>query len=387
MIRLPIKRLKQGMVVAQSIFNKRGASYLVKGQPMTKEYIARLNKIGIPSVAVTSTDPRFNVPPPEDVVQEKTRIEAIDTVYHSFKSIEETGRLDALALQKISDNLIMDIIERRENLVQLTDIRMHDTYTFAHSVNVSILSALLGVMSGFSQQDLQMLTLGAMLHDLGKIDVPANLLNKAGRLSDEEFAIIKQHPANGALRLMEMKDDLPWPSILASICAEHHEHIDGNGYPRGLGEKEIHRFAKIVAIADVYDALTSERPYKRAYTPNVAYNIMVNVTHGQFDPTLLQRFFNNVALYPEGTVLKTTMGYAIVSHCEFGKTQTPTVIVFADLEGHALKKAYKVDLSATPGGNKVIQLVIADNELRHFIHELDVDPAMYLAQDKAQQIQ
>ena len=382
MIRLPIKKLKQGMIVAQSIYNRKGASYLVKGQPISKDYIDRLNTIGIPTVAVTSSNPDFKLLPPEDMVQEKTRIHAIETVYTTYKNIQETGRLDAEALQSVSDNLILDIIERRSNLVQLTDIRMHDTYTFAHSVNVAILSAMLGVLSNYPQKDLQLLTLGAMLHDLGKIDVPYDLLNKASRLSDAEFATIKQHPGNGALRIMEMKDQLPWPSVIASIAAEHHEHIDGNGYPRGLKEKEIHRFAKIVAIADVYDALTSERPYKRAYTPNVAYNIMVNVTRGQFDPTLLQRFFNNVALYPVGTVLKTTYGYAIVSHCEFGKTQTPTIIVFADLEGHSLKDTQKIDLSAVPEGNKAIQIVISDNELMHFIHELHLDPSMYLAEEQ-----
>ena len=383
MIRLPIKKLKSGMIIAQSIYNRRGASYLVKGQPITKEYIDRLAKIGIPQVAVTSTNPNFKLQPPEDVVQEKTRIRAIETVYTAYKSVTESGRLDAAALQSVSDGLILDLIARRENLVQLTDIRMHDTYTFAHSVNVAILSAMIGLHSNFSQQDLQLLTLGAMLHDIGKIDTPTDLLNKASRLNDAEYATIKQHPGNGALRIMEMKDQIPKASVLASVAAEHHEHIDGKGYPRGLKEKEIHRFAKIVAIADVYDALTSERPYKRAYTPNVAYNIMVNVTQGQFDPVLLQRFFNNVALYPVGTVLKTIYGYAIVSHCEFGQTQTPTIIAFADLEGHRLKEPRKIDLASTAEGSRAIEIVISDSELRHFIHELDLDPSMYLLEDNA----
>ena len=234
MIRLPVKKLKPGMIIAQSIYNRRGASYLVKGRPLTAEYIARLDKLQMPAVTVTSSDPNFSLPPPEDIVQEKTRISAIETVFNAFQSIEKEGTLDVGAMQSITDNLVLDIIERKQNLVQLTDIRLHDTYTFAHSVNVAILSAMLGVLQGYSQKDLQLLTMGAMLHDVGKIDTPLELLNKPGRLTDVEFDTIKQHPGNGALRIMEMQDRLPWASTLASVAAEHHEHINGNGYPRGL---------------------------------------------------------------------------------------------------------------------------------------------------------
>jgi len=378
MIRLPIKKLKPGMIVAQSIYNRRGASYLVKGRPLTAEYIARLEKMKMPAVTVTSSDPNFQMPPPEDIVQENTRVHAIETVYNAFQTIEKDGSLDVAAIQSVTDNLVLDIIERRHNLVQLTDIRLHDTYTFAHSVNVAILSAMLGVLKGYNQKDLQLLTMGAMLHDVGKIDTPHELLNKPGRLTDAEFDTIKQHPANGALRIMEMQNRLPDASTLASIAAEHHEHIDGKGYPRGLRGGQIHRYAKLVAIADVYDALTSVRPYKKAYPPNVAHNIMVRLNRGQFDPETLDLFFNNVALYPVGTILKTIYGYAIVSKIEFGHTSAPTVVVFANLEGKRIARPLTINLSNTEEKNEAIQLVILDNELRHFIHELNIDPTYYL---------
>ena len=147
MIRLPIKKLKPGMIIAQSIYNRRGASYLVKGQPLTAEYIARLEKMQMPAVTVTSSNPKFQLPPPEDVVQEHTRVHAIETVYNAFQAIEKDGHIDVSAMQSVTNDLLLDIIERRNNLIQLTDIRLHDTYTFAHSVNVAILSSLLGVSS------------------------------------------------------------------------------------------------------------------------------------------------------------------------------------------------------------------------------------------------
>lgn len=377
MVRLPVKRLKEGMIVAQSVYNNHGGSYLVKGNPLSTSYIEKLSKIGIPTVNVTSPDPNFKILPPDDIVQEHTRINAIQKVYDTFTAVEASGRLDTRSLQNISEQIIFDVIDRRENLVQLTDIRLHDTYTFAHSVNVAILSAMLGLLCHYSKKDLIVLTLGALLHDLGKIDVAADILTKTTRLRPDEFEIIKQHPLAGAKRIQLMSARLPSPDILATIAAQHHEHIDGSGYPHGLKGSKIHKFSKLVAIADVYDALTSERPYKKAYMPHIAYNIMVNLDRGQFDPHLLSLFFNNVAIYPVGTILKTIYGYGIVKETVFGRSETPTIVVFADLNGK-LKEPRLIDLATAYSEQKKILQVLVDNELRHFIQLIKIDPSIYL---------
>ena len=378
-LRIPIKKLKPGMIVSQSIYNKNGGSYLIKGQPLNDQYIKQLGRIGIPTVTVTSSDPNLKLPPPEDVVQEKTRVTAIKKVFDAFKSVEETGRLDAAAMQDVSDQIIMDLFKRKENLVQLTDIRLHDTYTFAHSVNVAILSAMLGMLCHYTKEDLSILTLGALLHDLGKIKVPEEILTKTTRLDNEEFDIIRHHPQEGANRIREMGSTLPSSSILIAIASQHHEHMDGKGYPNQLEGNQIHRFARIVAIADVYDALTSERPYKKAYTPSIAYNIMVNVNKGQFDRDLIGLFFNNVAIYPVGTVLKTTKGFGVVTHCEFGHTEKPRVCIFANHEGKMLPEPIRLNLAEVEG--RPVEMVVTGIELLHFIHELSVDPSIYLVED------
>lgn len=377
MVRLPVKRLKEGMIIAQSVYNNHGGSYLVKGNPLSTSYIDKLNKIGIPTVNVTSPDPNFKILPPDDIVQEHTRINAIQKVYDTFTAVEASGRLDARSLQNVSEQIIFDVIDRKENLVQLTDIRLHDTYTFAHSVNVAILSAMLGLLCHYSKNDLLILTLGALLHDLGKIDVDADILNKSTRLRHDEFEIIKKHPLAGAKRIHAMAARLPSPDILADIAAQHHEHIDGSGYPHGLSSNKIHPFSKLVAIADVYDALTSERPYKKAYMPHIAYNIMVNLDRGQFDPHLLSLFFNNVAIYPVGTIMKTIYGYGIVKEIVFGRSETPTIVIFADLNGK-LTKPRLIDLATTYSEQKKILQVLVDNELRHFLQLIKIDPSIYL---------
>ena len=381
MLRLPVSKLKDGMVLGQSLFNTAGGSYLVKGQPVTIDYIRKLRQIGIQSVTVTSMDPAHKLPPPPDVIEEKTRINAISTVYNTFQSIEENGTLDTTALQRVTDSIVFDLFENRNNLVQLTDIRAHDAYTFAHSVNVAVLSAMMGMLCHMPRDEISLITLGGLLHDLGKVDVSSAILTKNRGLSDREFKIIKKHPLDGSRRILNVSD-LPKKSILAAIAAQHHEHIDGSGYPNGITGNEMHHYAKITAIADVYDALTSERPYKKAYMPNIAYNIMHNINKGQFDQDLLDTFFNNVALYPEGAVLKTTFGFAVVKESRFGRTTTPIIILFADTNGKLLNERSVIDLYETPNGAKSIQVVPTGNELYHFIHELGVDPSYYLEEER-----
>lgn len=364
------------MITAQSIYNPLGASYLTKGMELSPTYIERLEKAGFDGVTVTSLDPKLKLAPPDDIVQEKTRISAIQNVATAFHSVEENGTFDPAPLQGISENILQDIIAQQKNLVQLTDIRLHDTYTFAHSVNVAILSSLLGVLLKLSREEQIKLTLGGLLHDIGKITVPYEILTKAGHLTDDEWSVMQGHPEAGRQRLKKM---FPNDTLLSTIALQHHEHIDGSGYPNHLKGEQIHRYGRIVAIADVYDALTSVRPYKRAYTPSVAHRLMATCSPGHFDLDLLKLFFDNVAIYPVGTILKTQDGYAIVKKVEFGYTLTPVVCVFANREGKLLNTPSDLDLKEAPKG--MLDGVISDSELYHFIHNINVDPAIFLQEN------
>ena len=364
------------MITAQSIYNPLGASYLTKGMELSPTYIERLEKAGFDGVTVTSLDPKLKLAPPDDIVQEKTRISAIQNVATAFHSVEENGTFDPAPLQGISENILQDIIAQQKNLVQLTDIRLHDTYTFAHSVNVAILSSLLGVLLKLSREEQIKLTLGGLLHDIGKVTVPYEILTKAGHLTDDEWSVMQGHPEAGRQRLKKM---FPNDTLLSTIALQHHEHIDGSGYPNHLKGEQIHRYGRIVAIADVYDALTSVRPYKRAYTPSVAHRLMATCSPGHFDLDLLKLFFDNVAIYPVGTILKTQDGYAIVKKVEFGYTLTPVVCVFANREGKLLDTPSDLDLKEAPKG--MLDGVISDSELYHFIHNINVDPAIFLQEN------
>ena len=374
MINLPIKKLRPGMVTAQSIYNSKGASYLTRGTPISKQYIARLKKIGILEMNVTSLNPSFSLQPPDDIVQERTRVTAIHKVFDAFQQVKENASMDLNSLEDISETILMDLFSKRNNLVQLTDIRMHDSYTFSHGVNVAILSAILGTNCHYSKRNLLDLVLGGLLHDVGKIVVPKKILNKPFSLTQSEFAIMQLHPEAGREKLRSIQS--PSSTMLATIAAQHHEHWNGNGYPNQLAGESIHRFARIVAIADVYDALTSRRPYKPAYKPHIAYKIMTKCSPGQFDPDLLRIFFDNVAIYPTGTVLKTKLGYAIVKKSVFGHTRTPIICVFANQDAAVLSQPFVVDLRDAP--SDTVECVIEDKELYPLIYQMRIDPAVYL---------
>ena len=377
MIRLKPNQLKTGMVTAQSIFNEKGAPFLVRGTPLTDRYIYRLRQLSIPELHVTSLSSNFQLQPPPDIVEERTRVQAVDNVAETFREAEENGRFDMTRLEKCADFLVRDIMAKKKNLVQITDIRLHDSYTFSHSVNVAVLSTMLGDLCGYSKRKLQIITLGGLLHDIGKLAVPTPILNKSGSLTAGEFKIIRRHPSEGRKILKELTS--PIASILAIIAVQHHEHLDGSGYPYHVRGKSIHPYSRITAIADVYDALTSVRPYKRAYKPNVVYRMMMQNSTGHFDMDRLRLFFDNVAIYPVGTVMKTQLGYAIVKKVVFGHTLAPVVIVFADKNGNLLKKPFGVNLAHCR--RDAIQYVMDDVELLNFIRHTGIDPAVFLDDD------
>lgn len=373
MINLPISKLKAGMITAQGVYNPLGASFLAQGTELNSKYIDRLQKIGVEDLVVTSLDPALKLKPPPDIVREKTRITAIHCITDMYEDVEKRGTFDIQPLQAVSKNILLDLIDNRENLVQLTDIRLHDSYTFAHSVNVAILSAMMGMLCHYSQQELTDLTLGALLHDLGKSVIPQSVLAKPGHLSAEENAVVQKHPKVGRDRLKAL---LPLQPSAAYIAMQHHEHMDGNGYPNRLTAKRIHRYAKIVAVADVYDALTSLRPYKKAYSPSVAYRIMRSAAGRQFDEDLLKTFFDNVAIYPVGTILRTTLGFGVVKKADFGRTLTPIMCVFADTDGKLIDAPYDVDLAEHDPST--LLGVLDGSELYHFVHHIRMDPAALL---------
>jgi HD-GYP domain-containing protein (c-di-GMP phosphodiesterase class II) len=190
-------------------------------------------------------------------------------------------------------------------MINVLDIRTYDDYTYAHSLNVAILATVIGKVLGLSRQSLYELAMAAVLHDTGKMFIDKKILNKPGKLTPDEFSEIKKHCALGFNFLSQ---NLNIVETCKTTALQHHEAYDGNGYPSGLSGNDIHLFGRIVCVADVYDALTSDRPYHKAMLPSDAIEFIMSEYNSKFDPEIVDAMIKKIAPYPLGTCVKLSNG-------------------------------------------------------------------------------
>ncbi|MGB9804909.1 HD-GYP domain-containing protein, partial [Desulfofundulus sp.] len=188
----------------------------------------------------------------------------------------------------------------------LTEICSADMYTYAHSVDVCVLALTVGVKFGYEKKDLLRLGIGGLLHDLGKSKVPPEILNKPGKLTPEEFREIKKHPAYGYKIILESQDRIDPRS--AAVILNHHERYDGTGYPRGLKGDEIDEMSAICSVADVYNAITTDRVYRKAHPPHEAYEMIMASGDLMFSSRIVEAFLKCVLPYPPGSVVRLSSG-------------------------------------------------------------------------------
>ena len=341
MQRVSVSRAMPGMVIDSNVYSANGRLLLRSGLKLTDPYIKRLQGLGISSIYVKN--PLFDDIDVPFMLGEETRVKAIKNVQESFEYFRTTQKIDMKQFQDITRSILGEVMEQHA-IVHLTDIRTHDAYTFGHSVNVCVLSLLTGIGLGYSDTKLRELALGALLHDIGKMVVSPEILNKQGRYTSEEMEIMKHHAALGFDILRKY-----WNSIslmVAHIAFQHHEKFDGSGYPRGLKGERIHEYARIVAIADVYDAMISDRPYREGMLPHEAFEQMMSVSNTHFDPKILQVFFKNVAIYPLGTVIQLNTGEIGVVVKVYPDLQArPRVKMIADKDMNILQDKREIDLT------------------------------------------
>jgi len=229
-------------------------------------------------------------------------------------------------------------------MVWLTHLKNRDEYTSIHCMNVCILALSFGRFVGLEKNDLELLGLGALLHDLGKMYVPDEILNKPGKLTEAEFEIIKRHPVDGH-KLLSTKDDMPQLSL--DIVLHHHERTDGAGYPAGLKNSQIHQLIKMASIVDVYDAITSDRCYHEGMSPYEGLKNMYNWTEGNFDPELIQEFIKCLGIYPIGSIVELNQGQigVVVGINEHTKLK-PVILLVMDKDKQYLKMRKLINLAS-----------------------------------------
>lgn len=257
--------------LARPVLADNGSILLNKGARLSEGKIARLQMLGFPGVYVVDNELDLVGDSQEEIVSTKTRQKALGEINSIFEDLQRGKGLEVKDIQDSVESIISQVTSKPDVLTTLQDVRSHDGYTFHHSVNVCVISVYLGVRYGLQARDLFDLGVGAILHDIGKIAIPDTILKKAGPLELNEVIIVQKHPVY-TWQLLRQHPDVSLQSALVGY--QHHEKLDGSGYPQGLCEGEICPLALIAAVADIYDAVISERVYKPPLAPHAALRLI-----------------------------------------------------------------------------------------------------------------
>jgi putative nucleotidyltransferase with HDIG domain len=259
---------------------------------------------------------------------------AVGAAESAWEAAETEGQPDLPAALQAIDGLADAVTQNRTAIVALTAMRSYDNYTFTHMVNVSILTMGQARALGIEGRLLREFGLSALMHDIGKVRTPKEILNKPDKLDDGEFAIMRQHTVNGA-EILRRTPEMP---ILAPVVAfEHHLRMDGTGYPAGVKRSTLNLGTMLCSIADVYDAMRSQRAYQQAFPTDRILAVLTRDDGSQFDRHLVRRFVQLLGIYPAGNLVKLTTGeIAVVLQVHAPDPYRPRVRVLFRADGSAL---------------------------------------------------
>lgn len=273
-------------------------------------------------------------------------------VISMFEEARMGKAVDTGGAKQLVEEITDSVARNPGALISLARLKTADDYTYMHSVAVCAMMVALAKQLGLDEDQTRLAGLSGLMHDLGKAAMPMEVLNKPGKLTDAEFSVIKTHPEEGhRLLLGGNKVD---PMVL-DVCLHHHEKMDGSGYPKGLKGDEISLFAKMGAVCDVYDAITSNRPYKTGWDPAESLRKMAEWANGHFDGKVFQAFVKSLGIYPIGSLVRLTSGRLGVVVEQTGKSlTTPSVKVFFSTKSNMRILPELVDLSLPGATEKIV---------------------------------
>lgn len=330
--------LRQDMVLARSVYH-RDCLILKAGQKDLKRFVNNLHNMGIEYVYIEDNkSDGIEIP---DAVSEQTRVKCKKILRETLDEFVKKSTLDIEGVCDVVDDIIDDIITNKDVQVSLNDISATDDYTFSHSVSTTVYSLLLAKQLEYNTSMLKKLAAGTMLHDMGKVLLDKTILFKKTQLTAEEFEYVKQHTVLGYQSLKRCTRITELSKIISLL---HHERMDGSGYPRGVEAGNLHEFARIVAIADVYDALTTDRCYRKKWSNEKAVNYLIEYSGTKFDTQLVGKFIQQIAIYPNGSMVRLSdRNYGIIKAQNRSTPLRPIVRVVADENGNDIPM-YEIDL-------------------------------------------
>jgi HD-GYP domain-containing protein (c-di-GMP phosphodiesterase class II) len=295
------------------------------------------------------------------------RARSAETMRHMFTEVRLGNAIEPDVCAPLVDDVVESINRHPDALLSLARLKTADEYTYMHSVAVCALMVSLGRQLGFSDGQCREAGMAGMMHDLGKAAMPQDVLNKPGKLTDEEFAIIKQHPVRGYEMLA------PGPKItdgVRDVARHHHERFDGTGYPDRLAGEKISQLARMSAVCDVYDAVTSDRPYKAGWDPAHSLSQMAS-WKGHFDPAIFQMFVKSVGIYPTGSLVRMKSGrLAVVMEQNTAILTKPIVKLFFSTKAGLPLKPQVLDLSNANTSDQIESRELPENWNFPYLTEL-----------------
>ena len=312
MRKIPIEYAKAGDIIGKTMYNNLGGMLLSEGARLSESNIRQLKKLGCLSIYIKD---RYTVETIEEIIKPKTmkRIHRLQANLNNIiVDFNKTGKVDRKLVDtnvkgiKETINEIVDEVVFSKNIFEhLISISIYDDYTMNHSLNVMMLSTIIARNRHFNMDEIKKLAIGCIFHDIGKIFIPIEIINKPGKLTNEEFETVKNHSEKG-YEFLKNYTDLSVTSIDIALC--HHEREDGSGYPRNLEGKEIHLYSKIASICDVFDALTSDRSYRRAVPVNEAMEYLLASSGDGFSVETIKTFAESINVFPKDTLVSLSDG-------------------------------------------------------------------------------
>lgn len=272
----------------------------------------------------------------EDTASIAEELRRVDELYgealdyaHGFMDAVKDGKPFDFSESKPMINALIDSVFRNESAAAaISKLKAFDEYTYTHCINVSILAVILGKRLGYGREQLELVGMAGLFHDAGKSVVPNAILNKPGKLTDKEMNVMRTHPLRG---YMVLKEQPGIPEEVLRGALEHHEKHDGSGYPRGLKGDEISEIARLLAVVDVYDALTSRRVYKEPMPPGKVLAMMYKWRVTDFHPNIVEQFIKSLGVYPVGSFVRLSSGqYGVVVELSESDPLNPTVRIAFD---------------------------------------------------------
>jgi len=326
---LPLSYIKEGSVLACNVYS-RGKTLFRKGHKLTQTNIRYLKSVGVRTIPVS--DQYDDTQPQYDTVSEETRNEAAKTVENVLKDYRKLTPKKHEKIRRIALKMVDEIVASHELKITTHDLRTYDDYTYRHSVNVTAIAVAIGRLMHYDKVELRKLAEGALVHDIGKMKIPDTILNKEGPLNTEERDIVRKHPIWGFEILKEKTTTSP---IIWGIARQHHETIDGKGYPDKRSGDDIHPWARILSIADIWDALRSDRSYKKGWPADKVLSLL-NTPEMlcQLDNKVISVINSIVVPYPTGSTVKLSNNmYGVVIKQNQKKTDLPQIRITVDDDG------------------------------------------------------